>query len=137
MAKKKVADLLVDVLAEAGVRQILRSFRRLAQRHHGLDSRKGTGASAMKAMSEPHWPGNVRELENFVERSVILSDNSVLQPPLAELLPAKELVDDALREQSEREHIVRTLKDTKWIIGRPARAASRLGMKRMTFLLSG
>ena len=91
----------------------------------------------MKAMSEPHWPGNVRELENFVERSVILSDDSVLQPPLAELLLAKELVDDALREQSEREHIVRTLKDTKWIIGRPARAASRLGMKRMTFLLSG
>jgi DNA-binding NtrC family response regulator len=81
----------------------LRCFRRLAQRHYGLDSRKGTGASAMKAMSEPHWPGNVRELENFVERSVILSDNSVLQPPLAELLPAKELVDDALREQSKRE----------------------------------
>jgi DNA-binding NtrC family response regulator len=100
MAKKKVADLLVDVLAEAGVRQILRSFRRLAQRHHGLDSRKGTGASAMKAMSEPHWPGNVRELENFVERSVILSDDSVLKPPLAELRRQKNLSTMLIREQS-------------------------------------
>ncbi len=42
-------------------------------------------AEAMNAMSEYHWPGNVRELENFVERSVILSDDSMLQPPLAEL----------------------------------------------------
>jgi formate hydrogenlyase transcriptional activator len=77
----------------------------------------------MKAMSEYHWPGNVRELENFVERSVILSDDSVLQPPLAELLRQKNLSTmlsesnpTALRE-AEREHIVRTLKYSKWIIG--------------------
>jgi DNA-binding NtrC family response regulator len=42
-------------------------------------------ASAMQAMSEYRWPGNVRELENFIERSVILSCDSELQPPLAEL----------------------------------------------------
>ena len=45
--------------------------------------------TAMKALSEYHWPGNVRELENFVERSVILSGGSVLQPPLAELARPK------------------------------------------------
>src|SRR5262245_717253 len=42
-------------------------------------------AAAMRAMTEYQWPGNVRELENFIERSVILSRDSELQPPLAEL----------------------------------------------------
>ena len=95
-------------------------------------------AEAMNAMSEYHWPGNVRELENFVERSVILSDDLMLQPPLAEL--AQQRVSSSkisgenptkLREV-EREHILRTLKDTKWIIGGPSGAAARLGMKRTT-----
>src|ERR1700730_11129760 len=31
------------------------------------------------------WPGNVRELQNFIERSVILSLDTVLRPPLQEL----------------------------------------------------
>ena len=96
-------------------------------------------AEAMNAMSEYHWPGNVRELENFVERSVILSDDSMLQPPLAELVQQRvsssskisEEVPTKLREV-EREHILRTLKDTKWIIGGPSGAAARLGMKRTT-----
>lgn len=96
-------------------------------------------AEAMNAMSEYHWPGNVRELENFVERSVILSDDSMLQPPLAELAQQRvsssskisEEVPTKLREV-EREHILRTLKDTKWIIGGPSGAAARLGMKRTT-----
>ena len=95
--------------------------------------------TVMNALSEYHWPGNVRELENFVERSVILSADSVLQPPLAELArqkvsslsTASEDVPTKLRE-FEREHILRTLKDTKWIIGGPSGAAARLGMKRTT-----
>ena len=95
-------------------------------------------ATAMKAMSEYHWPGNVRELENFIERAVILSGGSELQLPLAELLQPKnssrtfsESNSTTLRE-AEREHILRTLKDTKWIIGGPAGAPARLGMKRTT-----
>jgi len=95
--------------------------------------------TTMNAMSEYHWPGNVRELENFVERSVILSDDSVLQPPLAELQRQKVSslstasadIPTKLREV-EREHILRTLRDTKWIIGGPSGAAARLGMKRTT-----
>ncbi|MEP6645059.1 MAG: sigma 54-interacting transcriptional regulator, partial [Acidobacteriaceae bacterium] len=39
----------------------------------------------MVALSSWKWPGNVRELENFLERSVILSDGPVLNVPLAEL----------------------------------------------------
>jgi len=93
----------------------------------------------MKALSEYHWPGNIRELENFIERAVILSRGSELQPPLAELAQRKKLSSassangssNTLRE-AEREHIVRALKKTNWVIGGPAGAAARLGMKRTT-----
>jgi formate hydrogenlyase transcriptional activator len=95
-------------------------------------------ATAMKALSEYHWPGNVRELENFIERAVILSRGSELQPPLAELAkrnkmsPAIPADNSATLEEAEREHILRALKDTNWVIGGPAGAAARLGMKRTT-----
>ena len=39
----------------------------------------------MSAFTSYEWPGNVRELQNFIERSVILSDGTVLSPPLPEL----------------------------------------------------
>src|SRR6202451_1388876 len=40
----------------------------------------------MSALNSYQWPGNIRELQNFIERSVILSDGTVLCPPLAELI---------------------------------------------------
>jgi formate hydrogenlyase transcriptional activator len=96
-------------------------------------------ASAMKALSEYHWPGNVRELENFMERAVILSQGSELQP-LAELSRQKEsplaAIGSASRsvtlEEAEREHILRALAGTRWVIGGTTGAAARLGMKRTT-----
>jgi transcriptional regulator with GAF, ATPase, and Fis domain len=39
----------------------------------------------MQALANWDWPGNVRELENLVERSVILTQGSVLHAPLTEL----------------------------------------------------
>jgi formate hydrogenlyase transcriptional activator len=93
---------------------------------------------AMTALSEYHWPGNVRELENFIERAVILSRGTELEIPLAELkrktgAPPNPSANgfDTL-EHAEREHIVRTLGETKWVIGGPTGAATRLGMKRTT-----
>jgi PAS domain S-box-containing protein len=41
----------------------------------------------MDALMGWEWPGNVRELENFIERSVILTQGSVLVSPLSELEP--------------------------------------------------
>jgi formate hydrogenlyase transcriptional activator len=46
--------------------------------------------ATMQALAQWDWPGNVRELENFVERSVILTQGSVLQVPLAELATPRE-----------------------------------------------
>ena len=97
---------------------------------------------AIAALTEYHWPGNVRELENFIERAVILSRGTELQLPLSELkqrtkLPAVTPMLEssgalATLEHAEREHIVRALGETKWVIGGPAGAAARLGMKRTT-----
>jgi DNA-binding NtrC family response regulator len=95
-------------------------------------------ASAMEAMLEYNWPGNVRELENFIERAVILSRGSELQIPVAELAQPKNSSatmsqnEPTTLRDAEREHILRTLRDTKWIIGGPSGAAARLGMKRTT-----
>jgi DNA-binding NtrC family response regulator len=94
--------------------------------------------AGMRALSDYSWPGNVRELENFIERSVILSDNTTLELPLAEL--GQEKISSSLISENapnvlkdvEREHILRTLKDTNWRIGGSEGAAARLGMKRTT-----
>jgi formate hydrogenlyase transcriptional activator len=42
-------------------------------------------AEVMSVFESWEWPGNVRELENFIERSVILSEGSVLEVPISEL----------------------------------------------------
>jgi formate hydrogenlyase transcriptional activator len=95
-------------------------------------------AKAMTIMMEYHWPGNVRELENFIERAVILSRGPELEVPIAELKQSARkssvtLPDGvATLEYAEREHIVRALGETNWVIGGPAGAAVRLGMKRTT-----
>ena len=99
-------------------------------------------AKAMAALTEYYWPGNVRELENFIERAVILSPGADLQVPFAELKQRPKLTatlsptiasaGPATLEHAEREHIVRALGETHWVIGGPAGAAARLGMKRTT-----
>src|SRR5213080_3907763 len=62
-------------------------------------------AETMNALVSWGWPGNVRELENFVERSVILSQGLVLNAPLAELWPSNESSrEKATLNGTEREH---------------------------------
>src|SRR5215475_14980810 len=50
-------------------------------------------SETMDALVRYRWPGNIRELQNFIERAVILSAQSVLRAPTSELepfLPARE-----------------------------------------------
>jgi len=90
----------------------------------------------MNALVDYHWPGNIRELENFIERAVILSSGHDLRVPLSELkrsLGSPPGSDSAKTlEEAEREHILKVLQETKWVVGGPSGAATRLGMKRTT-----
>jgi PAS domain S-box-containing protein len=90
--------------------------------------------TTMEGLKGWDWPGNVRELENFIERSVILTQGSVLVSPLSELQPMtaeQKSVDETLKG-TEREHILRALRESHGQIGGPKGAAARLGLKRTT-----
>jgi formate hydrogenlyase transcriptional activator len=88
----------------------------------------------MSALVSYQWPGNIRELQNFIERSVILTSGKALQPPLASLTSAAEAesLGAVTLEDAERDHIRKTLEQTRWVVAGPHGAAARLGMKRST-----
>jgi formate hydrogenlyase transcriptional activator len=87
---------------------------------------------AMNALANWHWPGNVRELENFIERSVILSEGTTLGVPLAELLIQSPPRSNVTLEDMERAHILHVLRETGGVIAGVRGEAARLGMKRTT-----
>jgi formate hydrogenlyase transcriptional activator len=88
----------------------------------------------MEALVGHSWPGNIRELQNFIERSVILTDGNTLRSPLGGLRRNAEI--DSLKpitmKEAERLHIRKTLEQADWVIGGPKGAALRLGLKRST-----
>jgi formate hydrogenlyase transcriptional activator len=86
------------------------------------------------ALSRYDWPGNIRELENLIERAIILTQGTSLYVPLTELKQqaGDEIPPPATLEETERQHILRILKSTKWVVGGPTGAAAQLGMKRTT-----
>ncbi len=77
------------------------------------------------------WPGNIRELENVIERSVILSNGSVLEVEDEFLVPSSNSLERKGEEtptlqELERDYITRILKQTNWMIQGPKGAASVL-----------
>ena len=87
----------------------------------------------LEALANWSWPGNVRELENFLERSVILTEGRVLNAPMAELrAPANDANGNCTLESLERGHILRVLRETGGVIAGNHGAAARLGLKRTT-----
>ncbi len=93
-------------------------------------------AETLTAFADYSWPGNVRELQNMVERAVILSSNGVLPNPLPRSsapLSLSPRPGGAFRD-SERAVIERALRETGCVIGGPAGAAARLGLKRTTLI---
>lgn len=89
----------------------------------------------IRELQEWHWPGNIRELENFIERSVILTQGPVFYAPMSELRvssPDRSRMFGTTLEQIEREYILRTLRESGGIVSGATGAAARLGMKRTT-----
>ncbi len=110
------------------VRYFVQKFSRRMNKHI-----ENIPTETMNALAYWTWPGNVRELENFIERSLILSEGTTLKVPLAELIPPYEGTSQNFTlEGLEREHILRVLRETGGVIAGLHGAAARLGMKRTT-----
>ncbi len=100
--------------------------------------------AAMRALENWEWPGNIRELENFIERSVILTEGDTLQVPMGELVETSEgpppnasakpemLETQGTLEELERQYIVQVLRQAGGVVSGSRGAAARLGMKRTT-----
>lgn len=92
--------------------------------------------STHEALLRYKWPGNVRELENLIERAVILTKGADLEINLNHLPSSVEEETDSANistlETAEREHILRALQESHWVIGGATGAAAKLGMKRTT-----
>ena len=88
-------------------------------------------ADSMDALTRYPWPGNIRELQNFIARAVILSPQSILRAPVSELEPFQSPKETNVPmnglAEVERDHILRALEASNWVI---SGAAARLGMKR-------
>jgi two-component system response regulator AtoC len=90
---------------------------------------------ALIILERHNWPGNVRELKNVMERAFAFCENDVISPGDLELVgpEVNETKEDILPsgslEDMERDHIIRTLKETG---GNKKKAAEILGIERRT-----
>jgi formate hydrogenlyase transcriptional activator len=121
-------------------------------------------AAAMKTLTNWDWPGNIRELENFVERAVILTRGKSLEVPITELresrvafpVPNSNGPQDEIsrivrytiseinkgttrstakdHDESERQEIMRVLRETKGRVGGADGAAVRMAINRTTLI---
>jgi formate hydrogenlyase transcriptional activator len=106
-------------------------------------------SAAMDALCRYHWPGNIRELQNVIERAVIISPGPVLSVdvsdlkfpkagPRAEKPASPKSTNGALHhvlEETERQQILKALKECNWVVAGPNGAAAHLAMKRSTLQL--
>jgi formate hydrogenlyase transcriptional activator len=106
-------------------------------------------SAAMDALSRYHWPGNIRELQNVIERAVIISTGPALNIDITDLKfpksspPAEQSASPApangalhhVLEETERQQILKALKESNWVVAGPNGAAAHLGMKRSTLQL--
>jgi len=103
-------------------------------------------SASMDALCRYHWPGNIRELQNVIERAVIISTGPALSIDVSDLKLAKSdrtaersaasnsangTLHNVL-EETERQQILKALKQSNWVVAGPNGAAAHLGMKRTT-----
>jgi formate hydrogenlyase transcriptional activator len=150
-----VFPVLIPPLRErrGDIRQLVLHFVEIFSRRMGK-SIEQIPQTTMNAFSTYDWPGNVRELQNLVERAVIRSDNGVLPNPFStsqaswgsilklgtDPLPIEESgmriergtmpepqPTDSL-EDIQRQHILRVLERTGWVISGPNGAGAILNV---------
>ncbi len=92
----------------------------------------GYDTKAEDLITRYEWPGNVRQLINEVQRAVLMTEGSVIEPGDLSITAAVNCPDDeslTLMEAMERNTIVQMLKETG---GNKLETAKRLGIGRQT-----
>jgi transcriptional regulator with GAF, ATPase, and Fis domain len=95
---------------------------------------RGVSQRSMDSLLGYDWPGNVRELQNIIERAVVLASGPILQVDDSMMRlgeKAQELTLDTL-ENAERNHILRALDETQWVVHGKKGAAEVLGINPST-----
>jgi two-component system, NtrC family, response regulator HydG len=131
--------IIVPPLRERGddLHQFVKHFLNTSNRELGRDI-KGVSKEVKEIFASYGWPGNLRELKNTIKRAVLLSKTDVLEK---ELLPPEMVLTGvknpymsefdlkAMQESSERDMIIKTLKEVK---NNKSRAARMLNIDRKT-----
>ncbi|HKO29607.1 MAG TPA: sigma 54-interacting transcriptional regulator, partial [Nitrospiraceae bacterium] len=88
----------------------------------------------MTALQRYQWPGNIRELEHVIERAVILSEGSELEPIESLFKPGSKVGSGKplTLEEIERQHITDVLEQTNWRVSGEKGAAKILGLNPTT-----
>jgi formate hydrogenlyase transcriptional activator len=96
---------------------------------------RGVSQKSMARLTQYNWPGNIRELQNVIERAAVLAKGPIVQVDVS-LLRADDAVEVAsvidTLENVERNHIVRALTNTQWVIHGKKGAAEILGINPST-----
>jgi len=96
---------------------------------------RGVSQKSMERLTRYAWPGNIRELQNVIERTVVLAKG-----PIVEIDDSMLRTDEAVEESSlidrlenvERNHIIRALNETNWMIHGKKGAGEILGINPST-----
>ncbi len=97
-----------------------------ATRYHRMV--KGISAAGRKRLEGHSWSGNIRELQNVIERAVIVSENTMLQPQDIEL-PRGQITSSTPLEAAEEQTIRNALSR---LGGNLTLVAKELGISRPT-----
>jgi DNA-binding NtrC family response regulator len=104
----------------------------------------------MKFLVEYDWPGNVRELENIIERAIVLSNDTMINPEYLpfgiqgiklrlptealrtkdELKKAKRQLQRQVTDKVEKSFLLSTLERNQWNI---SKCAKETGIDRANF----
>jgi transcriptional regulator with GAF, ATPase, and Fis domain len=115
----------IPLLVQYFVRKFVTSFGKKIDR---------VSERMMTSLRRYQWPGNIRELEHVIERAVILSEGSELEPiewlsqPSGKAGSGKPLT----LEEMERQHIVDVLEQTNWRVSGEKGAAKILDLNPTT-----
>ncbi|WDF56103.1 sigma 54-interacting transcriptional regulator [Mucilaginibacter sp. KACC 22063] len=98
----------------------------------------GISSEALQALTDYDWPGNIRELEHLIERSVLLTQDGMIDHIEIPKLPGS-IVSNAepgirilTMEEMEREHILNILKVCNGKVFGPGGAAEMLNIPSTT-----